>query len=218
MGAADYMPEPLNPMLLKSRIDACLENRRLRDQLLSHLQGKKDTERLTNALMSVILPLGTELLESSLIILEAYHKTRSAISHLESNVKSNSPVAMFLEHMREELSKLVPDNFIELYDTDKFPDIVRYLKAITVRVTRAVDNLEKDRQKAEDVDVYTDHLKRLLTFISASTSEEKKKAIEEFFWMIEEYKISVFAQEIKTGMPISKKRLNQKLKEIERMM
>jgi ATP-dependent helicase HrpA len=35
--------------------------------------------------------------------------------------------------------------------------------------------------------------------------------------LIEEYKVSVFAQELKTAVPVSKKRLEKKLKEIERM-
>jgi ATP-dependent helicase HrpA len=36
--------------------------------------------------------------------------------------------------------------------------------------------------------------------------------------MIEEYKVSVFAQELKTAIPISAKRLEQKLGEIKRMV
>ena len=49
-------------------------------------------------------------------------------------------------------------------------------------------------------------------------TEEKRKAIEEFFWLIEEYKVSLFAQELKTSIPVSPKRLDKKLKEIERMV
>jgi ATP-dependent helicase HrpA len=123
----------------------------------------------------------------------------------------------FLKHMRTELAKLVPDNFIQLYDMDKYHDIARYLNAMTVRINRAMDNIEKDQKKADEISVFINSLNTLLKQISASTSEEKKKAIEDFFWMIEEYKISVFAQELKTAIPISKKRLNSKLREIERM-
>ena len=36
--------------------------------------------------------------------------------------------------------------------------------------------------------------------------------------MIEEYKVSVFAQEIKTAFPVSVKRLEKKIQEIERMI
>ena len=42
--------------------------------------------------------------------------------------------------------------------------------------------------------------------------------MEDYFWMIEEYKISVFAQEIGTDGPVSVKRLNKLIGEIERMI
>ena len=43
-------------------------------------------------------------------------------------------------------------------------------------------------------------------------------ALEDLFWAIEEYKVSLFAQELKTAIPISRKRLDKKLKEIQRMV
>ncbi|MBU1399010.1 MAG: DUF3418 domain-containing protein, partial [Proteobacteria bacterium] len=49
-------------------------------------------------------------------------------------------------------------------------------------------------------------------------SDEKKKAVEEYFWLIEEYRVSLFAQELKTPVPVSAKRLEKKFKEIERMV
>lgn len=33
LGASDYLPKPFNPTLLKARVDACLEKKRLHDQL-----------------------------------------------------------------------------------------------------------------------------------------------------------------------------------------
>lgn len=38
MGAEDYLSKPFNPILLKARIDACLEKKRLRDQEMLYLQ------------------------------------------------------------------------------------------------------------------------------------------------------------------------------------
>ena len=42
--------------------------------------------------------------------------------------------------------------------------------------------------------------------------------MEEFGWMLEEYKISLFAQELKTAFPVSRKRIDAKLGEIDRML
>jgi len=44
---------------------------------------------------------------------------------------------------------------------------------------------------------------------------QRQSKIEELFWMIEEYKVSLFAQELKTPYPVSPKKLDQLIQEIE---
>ena len=65
---------------------------------------------------------------------------------------------------------------------------------------------------------FADGLNRLLQTLSPAATDEKRRAVEEYFWMLEEYKVSVFAQELKTAIPISAKRLKDKLRQIERMV
>lgn len=43
LGAEDYLPKPFNPVLLKARIGACLEKKRLRDQAAAQLE-RMETE------------------------------------------------------------------------------------------------------------------------------------------------------------------------------
>jgi DNA-binding response OmpR family regulator len=38
LGAQDYLPKPFNPVLLRARLSACLERKRLRDQEVDYLQ------------------------------------------------------------------------------------------------------------------------------------------------------------------------------------
>ncbi len=38
MGAEDYLPKPFNPLLLRARLGACLEKKRMRDQEIEYLQ------------------------------------------------------------------------------------------------------------------------------------------------------------------------------------
>ncbi|MGE0130549.1 MAG: adenylate/guanylate cyclase domain-containing protein [Blastocatellales bacterium] len=38
LGAADYLPKPFNPVLLKARVDACLEKKRFRDKEIAYQQ------------------------------------------------------------------------------------------------------------------------------------------------------------------------------------
>ena len=76
----------------------------------------------------------------------------------------------------------------------------------------------KDKIKAEKIRPFQDSLKQLLETLSSHASPEKRSAIEEYFWMVEEYKVSIFAQELKAAIPISKKRLKDKLRQIQRMV
>ncbi|MBW1746586.1 MAG: DUF3418 domain-containing protein, partial [Deltaproteobacteria bacterium] len=124
----------------------------------------------------------------------------------------------FFNGLRNELSRLVPERFMDLYDNERLTHIARYIKAIDIRAQRASVNFEKDELKAKKLKIYVDGLNEMLKKLSSFVSEEKKQAIEEYFWLIEEYKVSVFAQELKTAFPVSEKKLDKKLKEIERMV
>jgi ATP-dependent helicase HrpA len=87
-----------------------------------------------------------------------------------------------------------------------------------IRARRALLDFEKDQAKDRQVNTFADRLDKLLQALSANATAEKRNALEDFFWMIEEYKVSIFAQELKTAYPVSKKRLEKKLAEINRMI
>lgn len=56
MGADDYLSKPFDPVLLRARIGACLEKKRLRDRELDHLRQIKLEQERADALLHVILP------------------------------------------------------------------------------------------------------------------------------------------------------------------
>ena len=184
------------------------KNIRSRDAFYSHAESVAPT----------IIPNGRRLLDRSLPVLDAYHETRAALYNLETVHSTNSAALHFLKNLREELEKLVPETFMDLYDTERLIHLIRYIKAMDFRARRALVNFEKDREKAKEVLVFTKRLNKLLQELSPAASAEKKVALEEYFWLIEEYKVSVFAQELKTPVRISKKRLEKKIQEIKRMV
>jgi ATP-dependent helicase HrpA len=169
------------------------------------------------SIVQSILSEGRKLLNQSLPVLKAYHETRTTIYALETAHNTNRAVLQFLKGLRTELSKLIPETFLDLYDAGRIIHLVRYMKALEIRAQRAMVDLEKDRVKSDEIQIFTKSLNRLLKGLSETTSKEKKAAVEAYFWLIEEYKVSIFAQELKTSVPVSKKRLKEKLNEIERM-
>jgi adenylate cyclase len=56
LGAEDYLPKPFNPALLRARVAACLEKKRLHDQELSYLEEIERQRSRAEALLHAILP------------------------------------------------------------------------------------------------------------------------------------------------------------------
>jgi CheY-like chemotaxis protein len=56
MGAEDYLPKNFNPTLLRARIGACLEKKRLRDREVLYLHQIEEEKKRSDELLHVILP------------------------------------------------------------------------------------------------------------------------------------------------------------------
>jgi adenylate cyclase len=56
LGAQDYLPKPFDPVLLKARIDTCLEKKRLRDREVLYLQQIEAEKKRADEILHVILP------------------------------------------------------------------------------------------------------------------------------------------------------------------
>jgi ATP-dependent helicase HrpA len=164
-----------------------------------------------------IIPYGRDIVGRFLPVIDAYHEARTCIHQLETTNRTNSALTAFYGRLQTELMRLVPENFIELYDLQRLEHLPRYVQAVQIRARRAADNLEKDQVKAADLAPFTAGLDRLIQSLSPTSSSEKRRAIEDFFWLIEEYKVSLFAQELRTAVPVSEKRLRERMMEVERM-
>jgi len=196
---------------------------RIFDSLVSHVfyrnvRTRKEFLDYGESVRPTLFRVVQEKQESAVAVLKQYQETVSTLSRLESVNHANLNASAFLQHLRGELCKLSPANFMELYEPQRLRQLVRYLKAIAIRAQKGVADFERDRLRTRDLKVFTDMLDDLLKGLSQSASEKKRKEIEDFFWLIEEYKVSLFAQELKTAVPVSKKRLDVKAKEIRRMV
>lgn len=151
-------------------------------------------------------------------VLHEYHNVRGILSRLIAANRSNPGLLAFLEEQQTQLNQLVPANFVDLYNAARLTRIVCYLSATGIRVQRAAVDMEKDRRRWSEVQPFIEKLGEVLGALTPQSSSQKRRAVEEFYWMTEEFKISLFAQELGTDGPISRKRLTGKLKEIDRMV
>lgn len=104
------------------------------------------------------------------------------------------------------------------YETDRFSHLIRYIRAAEIRAQRAWLDFEKDQVKSRDIQALSDRYRQLQEGLSVHATHEKKQLFEDLFWMIEEYKVSIYAQELKTAFPVSRKRIVQMFEKIDRMV
>jgi ATP-dependent helicase HrpA len=188
------------------------------DLFAKNIRSQRDFYSHAESAAPIILSTGQELLDGLLPVLTAYHDARSQIHKLQQRQRNNSRMVSFLQERTTELVRLVPETFIAIYDKHRLGHLIRYIQAAAIRSRRAAVDFEKDQSKSRGIIKFTEGLNQLLSELSPRASDEKRHAVEEYFWMIEEFKVSVFAQELKTAIPISAKRLEQKLGEIKRMV
>lgn len=151
-------------------------------------------------------------------VLRLYMEARRTFADLKGDVGANRGMASFIDSLSDHLEQLVPPDFPILFDEERLARIAVYLRGILIRCERGLHHLDKDRSKAGKVLPFTEALERLRATLPAFSSMEKRYALDEFALMIEEFRLSVFAPELKTAFPISSKRLKEKLAEIEGMV
>ena len=176
---------------------------------------RKAFEDYARTLGRELLKAPRELLDEVEPVLRAYQETRRALAGLEAANLTNRTVLGFLGRMRGELERLLPASFLEHYDRERLPQLARYLKALQVRAERGAVHLDRDRARAAEIRPFEERLDEFLKALAPGASPEKARAVDEFRWMVEEYRVSLFAQGIKTPYPVSPKRLQGKVEEIE---
>ena len=165
-----------------------------------------------------IYPAGQQLMEDVLPVMRAWDTAQKRVLRLETANAANRVLTRICADVKRQMERLIPGNFMVIYDRRRLAELPRYLTARAVRVERAAVDSEKDRHKAQQFNEFTEALQRMLDSLSADTSGEKRAALEEYFWMVEEFNVSLFAQELGTAIPVSQKRLEKKLKVLQRML
>ena len=119
--------------------------------------------------------------------------------------KLPAPCATAVKDISQQLAALVHVGFIANHPPHQLTHLPRYLTAIERRVEKLPRDLVRDTQ----------HLRDMAPLIQSIALLKGDKATE-FRWALEELRVSLFAQELKTPEPVSVKRLEKRLAEARR--
>jgi ATP-dependent helicase HrpA len=134
------------------------------------------------------------------------------LQKLSSLSQLATPVARGANPLADELHNLIPARFLDRIAYERLPHLPRYLKALLIRVERATLNPIKHQERLQQLAPYVTALKQLES--KPSTSAEARRELDAYRWMVEEYKVSLFAQELGTAVPVSPPRLDRQLEAV----
>ena len=114
-----------------------------------------------------------------------------------------------LEDMREQLAHLVPSDFLLTTPPRWLPHVPRFLAAIEARLAKLLDaGLDRDSRGATSVFPFW---KAYLDRLSTPDAGPLSPAWVEFRWLIEEYRVGLFAQQLGTSVKVSEKVMRERL-------
>jgi len=108
----------------------------------------------------------------------------------------NRPVFADIER---QLARLVGPSFLQGLPSHALKEFPRYLRAIEYRIEKLQGNLDRDRRARDELDVLESRY--------WSLDDGGRRALDRYRWMLEEYRVSLFAQPVGTSVPVSAKRL-----------
>ncbi|MDX1280338.1 MAG: ATP-dependent RNA helicase HrpA [Shewanella colwelliana] len=139
-------------------------------------------------------------------ILTLYQKVKKRLKG-----KISLDIAFAMSDIQAQLDKLVFKGFVEQCGWQRLPDLVRYLKAIDNRLDKLPVDPNRDRLHLHSIN----NVQKLLDEQLAKVPRTMPipEALIDARWMIEEYRVSCFAQVLGTAYPISEKRIMHRISE-----
>ena len=118
-----------------------------------------------------------------------------------------------LEDLSEQLDILLPPYERPLFLFDQLKHIPRYLNAMTIRLKKFSMKEDQDQVHMREINRLRDKwIEKVVEYVEAG--EPVPENFIDFQWALQELRVSLFAQELKTSYPISIKRMNKRWMEL----
>jgi len=153
---------------------------------------KRITERKSD-----LINLAAKLAQNIAKPLAEYHA-------IAKRLTGNIPLAAInsVNDIKQQLGFLIYQGFVHDTPDEALKRLPVYCQAAGIRLDRLLTDPNKDKQRMAEV---MPHWQKFINKVNKIETADFK----EYRWMLEEFRISVFAQELKTAYPISAKRLEK---------
>jgi len=120
-------------------------------------------------------------------------------------LKDARPPKEVADDVAAQLSRLVPKDFIARTPWAQMQHLPRYLKAVVMRLDKQRADPQRDVQRLAELRPLEQRYWRRV----AELKGRPDARLDEYRWLLEELRVSLFAQELRTPQPVSAKRLDK---------
>ncbi len=141
-----------------------------------------------------------EILDKSARVLVLWRK-------VSKKVKGTTSLAVLpsLNDVQGQLGDLVGEGFVTRTGLARLDDLHRYLRGVEYRLNKLPENPRRDQVNMSKVEQMRQAVAKLRGSLPPGRAADPDVA--ELRWMLEEYRVSLFAQELRTAYPVSDKRI-----------
>ena len=156
-----------------------------------------------------------ELADKTLQITQQVEQVLTLAHAVSKKLKGKADLSMLFAQgdIKSQLERLIFPGFVCQVGEAKLNDIKRYLMALQKRLEKLPVNPNQDRLNTIELNDLEERYRALCK--SLLTDETESPELAEVYWMMEELRVSLFAQQLGTPYPVSAKRVRMKLTELK---
>jgi len=169
------------------------------------VRTREGFEREAAAVDENLVPAANDVCATLAPVLERFRDCAGRLDGLPAAARSD---------IAQQLDLLVFAGFVAYTPAPRLSSMERYLRGVRKRIDRCRSDPRRD---AARMDRITGYWKRLLMDYPPPP-DPVPPALFEFRWMLEEFRVSVFAQELGTAQPVSEKRLDEQWRKYQELL
>ncbi|MBN9643328.1 ATP-dependent RNA helicase HrpA [Corynebacterium mendelii] len=112
-----------------------------------------------------------------------------------------------IDDMKRQLDFLLPEHALARHGIDRLKHLDRYLRAMLIRLETMGTNPDRDADNQDTVEDALDYLQKKLAALPSA--RQRSPEVKDIQWMIQELRVSLFAQQLGTARPASLRRVQK---------
>lgn len=194
----------LGPLGKKDQLEAAFAEAVFRETFLADGKLVRTQQEFQSRLLSGrgrLIETGNRLLDCLDRIADEWAAARELLGRLGGVFSASRADA------EAQLHELLGNDFMARVPYTRWQHYPRYLRAIRTRIEKLPSNLSKDQQIMKELHDLTKQCQQRAEQLQKKGTSSS--LLEDYRWMLEEYRVSLFAQQLKTAVPVSAERLKK---------